>query len=216
MIDDLLKIIGGYFPLEKRDAGEYASLKVGPMRFTVSHYDAKGFGKVSVMSCRGMMGLMKMDTVMVGPRELDAPFLSHDFIDAMGKETLILELYDLTLNGYPMPELDRFAGELENYGEYAPGPHWYDSLLLPQTIRKKGVKKDKGAFENAAARYFEAYMEKASAAPACDPAEKNGKVSAYCEGLLNNGGPAVDQFIKQFGKEKTGDFLRKVLFDTED
>ena len=216
MTDKLLQIIGKHCKLAKRDAGEFSSMKVGPMKFSVSGYDAGGFGYVSVMEARGLFGLMKMDTVIIGPREKDAPLLSYDYIDAMGKQTLVLELYNCVIDGCPMPELDGFREELEDMEDYVPGSSWYEHLLLPQTLRKKGGKKDAARFADAAERYLETYMEKAGSAPSCDPAEKNQKISEYVEGLLSNGGPAVNQFLKAFGPEKTGEFLRKVLFGTED
>lgn len=216
MVEDLLKIIDGYCPLAEKDAGEFATAEIGPMHFTVSHYDAKDFGKVSVMSCEGMNGLMKMDTVMVGPRNVDAPFLSYDFIDAMGNVTLIIELYDLMIGEYPMSGLDHFKDDLSGCEDYVTEPHWYDSLHLPQTVMKKGGTDKKDILEDAARRYFSEYMEAAVKAPACDPSEKNGKISEYCEDLLENGGPAVNNWLATFGKEKTATFLRTVLFDTAD
>ena len=215
MTGRLLEIISKHHKLTKRDTGGFSSMKVGPMKFTVSSYDAEGFGYVSVMEAKGLFGLMKMDTVIIGPREKDAPLLSYDYINAMGKQTLILELYNCVVNEFPMPELDRFKEELKDCEDYVPGSNWYEYLLLPQTLRKKGGRKDAARLSKAAEEYFEAYLTKSATAPACDVNEKNGKIAEYCEGLLANGGPAVNQFMKQFGPEKTGEFLRKVLFGTE-
>ena len=215
MTEELLKIIGKHVSLEEKDCGDYSAMKVGPMYFKVRRFDAEGFGKVSVMEARGLMGLMKMDTVVVGPRTTDAPFLSYDFVNAMGKLTLILEVNNSTIHGCPMDGLDRFREELKDCEDYVPAPEWYDPLLLPQTVKKKGSRKEKALFGDVTRRFFDAYMELAKAAPACDPEEKNRAISGYVENLLANGGPAVNQFKKQFGPEKTGEFIRKVLFGTE-
>ena len=97
MTDKLLSLIGQRFPLKERDAGEYKSLKVKGMKFTITPYEAEGLGHVSVMKASGMFGLMKMDTLIVNPKETDLPLLSYDRILAMGNDTLILELYDTML-----------------------------------------------------------------------------------------------------------------------
>ncbi len=216
MTEELIRIIGKQVPLKEKDCGEFSAMKVGPMYFKVRRFEAEGFGRVSVMEARGLLGLMKMDTIVVGPRNTDAPFLSYDFISAMGKLTLMLELYDSTIHGCPMDGLDRYREELKDCEDHVSAPQWYDPILLPQTVRKEGSRKEKALFEDVTRRYFADYMELAKAAPACDPEEKNGKISEYVEGLLANGGPAVNQFKKQFGPEKTGEVLRKVLFGTEE
>ena len=38
------------------------------------------------------------------------------------------------------------------------------------------------------------------------------KADAYRDGLLDNGGPATDAFLKVWGKEKTAELFQKVLF----
>ena len=41
---------------------------------------------------------------------------------------------------------------------------------------------------------------------------KKHKADQYRDGLLENGGPAVDTFLKAWGKEKTKRFFEEVLF----
>ena len=48
MTDKLLDIIGSKYSLKTLDAGEFASLKVNGMKFTVKSYYAEGLGHVSV------------------------------------------------------------------------------------------------------------------------------------------------------------------------
>ena len=57
-------------------------------------YEAGGLGAISVMTAVGFFGLMKMETLIVLPRELDLPLLSYDRIHVFGKEIILLELYD--------------------------------------------------------------------------------------------------------------------------
>ena len=50
----------------------------------------------------------------------------------------------------------------------------------------------------------------------CDRTEKMKKNAEFTEGLLQNGGPAVNQFKKMIGEEKTEEFLRKYMFCCEE
>lgn len=63
-----------------------------------------------------------------------------------------------------------------------------------------------------AQEYSAAYFRRFGACEPCDPAEKKARNGAYAQGLLDNGGPAVDQFKKILGEEKTARFLKTVMF----
>ena len=113
---ELLNVIGDRFPLTPRDAGEFAVLK------------AKGF-----------FGLMKMETLIVNPKEIDLPLYSCDRILAMGIDTLIAELYDTAVGGFSAPELDKIVAEAAALPERDPGKHWYDGIRLPPSGRLSNV-----------------------------------------------------------------------------
>ena len=100
MITKLLNIIESKYPLKKLDAGEFSSLKANGMKFCISAYYAEGLGHVSVMTAKGFFGLMKMDTLIINPKEADLPLYSYDRIYAMGNDTLIVELYDTLVGRY--------------------------------------------------------------------------------------------------------------------
>ena len=51
--------------------------------------------------------------------------------------------------------------------------------------------------------------------PSCDPAEKNRKNAWLPEGLLANGGLAVDQFKKMIDEGKTTVFMKEYMFRCE-
>ena len=55
-----------------------------------------------------------------------------------------------------------------------------------------------------------------SAAPPCARAEKQARVRAYVDGLLQNGGPSTDQCKKLIGAEQTAALFRQVIFRAED
>ena len=48
-----------------------------------------------------------------------------------------------------------------------------------------------------------------------DKLEKQRKASVYVEGLLENGGPSTDVFVKGLGHERTARLFRHILFGTQ-
>ena len=94
MIEKLLEIIGKNYPLTSVSGVTEEKLRAGGMKFSVQAYRAEGLGHVSVMTAKGFFGLMRMDTLIINPTELDLPLYSYDRIYAMGNDTLIIELYD--------------------------------------------------------------------------------------------------------------------------
>ena len=214
MTDKLLGIIGGKYSLVELDVGEFATLKANGMKFCVKAYCAEGLGHVSVMRAKGFFGLMKMDTVMIVPKEKDLPLYSYDRIFAMGNDTLIVELYDTLIQMPDLSSLDEVKASFAYLSERDPGEHWYDYLKLPQSISKKGKKADTQIFDNLAIGHFEAYLN-ASAAETSDKAKKRELSSRYVNGLLAQGGPSTDVFKKAFGEEKTEKLFKTVLFGVE-
>ena len=212
MVDALLKTLGGQFPLKECDVGAFGDLKANGMKFTVRAYEAEGLGHVSVMQAKGFFGLMKMDTLIVNPKDVDLPLYSYDRILAMGSDTLIIELYDTTVEPPNTDALDAVNAKFGDLPERDPGTHWYDSIKLPQSVSKKG-KKLGARFDAYAAAYTDAYL-KLPAKPVSDPAKKREKTSAYVEGLLRNGGPSTDVFKKALGEQKTAELFNQVLFGT--
>ena len=215
MIEKLLSIINAGFPLTEADAGEYKVLKADGMTFSIRAYRAEGLGWVSVMTAKGFFGLMKMDTLIITPTEVDMPLFSYDRVHAMGNDTLIYELYDTLLGETDLSELDKVKGRASTLPDHDLGEHWYDSIKLAVSLSKKGKKVHTPAFDDTAMQYLKAYLETAKKAAPCDAAPKLEKASVYVEGLLTNGGPSTDVFKKGIGDEKTGDLFRRVLFGTQ-
>ena len=212
---ELLFQIGKAFPLHLQDPEEYLRLKVSGMTFDIRAFRVKGLGHVSCMTATGFFGLMKMDTVIIVPTEVDMPLYSYDRILAMGNDTLIFELYDTFLESARLTALDQVKGIYEHLPEHDLGAHWYDSIKLSQSLSKKGKKQHRAEFDRCAIEYTAAYLAAAQAAPHCDGDAKRKKASVYVEGLLTHGGPSTDVFKKGIGEEKTAELFRKVLFATE-
>ena len=215
MIEKLLTAIRKDFPLTEQDAGDFQKLKANGMKFSIQAYRAEGLGWVSVMTAKGFFGLMKMDTLIINPTDVDMPLLSYDRVHAMGNDTLIYELYD-TLVGQPdLSLLDKAKGRTNLLPDHNLGKHWYDDIKLPQSFSKKCKKIQTPAFNDAAYQYMISFLKAAKTAPACDADAKREKASVYVEGLLTNGGPSTNVFKKSLGVEKTAHLFRHILFGTK-
>lgn len=214
MTDKLLKLIDEKYPLKKLDVGEFSSLKASGMRFSVLAYHAEGLGHVSVMRAVGFFGLMKMDTLIVNPNEIDLPLYSYDRIFAMGNDTLIVELYDTMLEKCELAELSSVKEKYSHLPERDPGEHWYDYIKLSSSISKKGRKSQAEKLDSLAAEHFERYIS-TSASTEFDVGKKVEMACVYVNGLLEKGGPSTDVFKKALGEVKTGELFKKVLFGTE-
>ena len=215
MIEKLLTAIEKKFPLAEEDAGDFKQLKANGMKFSIRAFRAEGLGWVSAMTASGFFGLMKMDTLIINPTDVDMPLLSYDRVHAMGNDTLIYELYD-TLVGQPdLTALDKAKGRTNLLPDHDLGKHWYDDIKLPQSLSKKCKKVQTPAFNDGAYQYMLAFLNAAKSAPECDAATKREKASVYVEGLLSNGGPSTNVFKKSLGEEKTAELFRTVLFGTK-
>jgi len=214
MTDRLLSLLRKRYPLSEKPVGEFAALKANGMTFSVKAYDAKGLGHVSVMQAKGFFGLMKMDTVIINPLEKDLPLYSYDRVYAMGNDTLIIELYDTLLQPLELPELRKVNAIYSDLPQRDPGQHWYDPIKRKESVSVKGKKADTPRFDVYAVQHMDAYLASAPDG-LCDPAAKREKASVYVEGLLQNGGPSTDVFLKALGREKTERLFRTVLFGTQ-
>ncbi len=210
-VNELVTLLGEKYPLEKVSSSPYESFKLKGMSFSVNAYKAWGLGHVSLMSSRGFFGLMKMDTLIIVPDEMDLPLFSYDRIKAMGNDTLIFELYDTLLTPFDSPELERIKEKYSFLPEMKNEKRWYESLRLPVCVAKRS--KDSKAGDLLAQEYFSAFLS-TECGKTWDIEKKREKSRAYVDGLIKNGGTSTDVFRKKFGDEKTADLFRRVLFST--
>ena len=211
----LLSLVHEAFPLTLRTE-EPVRFKASGMKFETLRYDAEGLGSVSLMKVSGMLGLMKMETLILNPFSKDAPLLSIDSIKAMGNNILYLEMFDTMLE--PGFNADALAAVSETYKDLPdkdPGEHWYDSMRVGTPFIKKAGSKEKARMEQAEREYLKAFLKACATAPSCDLEAKREKAKAYSEGLLKNGGPATDPVKASLGEEETAKFFRGTLFGTE-
>ena len=212
---NMLLTLAGELGFSVSDPEEIQKLTVSGMKFTIRTYTAPDLGHVSVMEAAGFFGLMKMDTLIITPLQKDMPLFSYDRVHAMGNDTLIFELYDTLLGQTELSALTQAKQDAAHLPDHDLGAHWYDSIKLPQSLSKKGKKKDTAAFDAAADAYLRAYLQAAKNAAPCDAAAKREKAAVYVEGLLTHGGPSTDVFKKGIGEDNTAELFRKTLFATE-
>ena len=210
MTERMLDVIGKHFPLAELPCGEYAKMKVSGMTFRIRRFHAEGLGPVSEMVASGFFGLMKMDTLIINPTEIDLPLYSYDRIFAMGNDTLIVELYDTLVGDYSEDGMISVKKKFASLPERDPGEHWYDSIKLTSSISKKG-KKISGQLDEMTLEHFKSYIA-SSSAPVEDGKSKKDMAAVYVNGLLEKGGPSTDVFKKELGVEKTTKLFREILF----
>jgi len=215
MIQKLLRTVTESFHLNAAEVAEFRKMKVNGMTFHIWAFEAEGLGHVSAMSATGFLGLMNMDTLIINPTQADMPLLSYDRVHALGNDTLIVELYDTVTGEADLSALAAVKNAHASLPDHDLGTHWYDSIKLPESISKKGRKKQTPAFDALTQAYMDAYLTCCKAAGPCSAAAKREKASVYVEGLLSNGGPSTDVFMKAMGPEQTARLFRLVLFGTE-
>lgn len=191
------------YPLTRVDVGDEATMKKNGFHFQTEAYEAEGLGHICFLTMKAMGGLMKMETAVLATTAKDVPMMNLDWVLAMGKETQMCELYDDQIAPHPAEATAKFQAIKDKDADLADretDPHWYDDILLPQSYDKTG-KKISERLNKAAAAYLEEYIAQVRAAPDCDPVAKKENVRHFAQTLFDQGGPAVDQVTKLFGKE---------------
>ena len=59
--------------VKKRDMGAFATIKRSGMRFDLTSYEWNGIGYLSTIETKGFLGLMKMESLIFTPLEMDVP-----------------------------------------------------------------------------------------------------------------------------------------------
>lgn len=212
VIDKVINKLSETYPLEEMDIGEYALIKKNGMKFNVHSYEVGNVGCVSTLKMSAMLGLMKMETVVFSPLGVDAPLFSFDYIKAMGNETLLIEIYDLTVNkGKKYPNLIELKECYSALPDHELKPCWYDDLRVEGTISKRS-KKCTAEFNRAVDRYLDEFMNILQNAEAVDEPSKRAVIKEYVDGLFDKGSPTTAQFNKILGEEKARDMYGKYIF----
>ena len=199
------------YEIVKKDMGSDAVIKKGIMAFETEAYDIKGYGHLCIMKTKAMLGLMKMETVILAPFEKDVPLIDFDYINAAGRETYLAEFYNCQLEEYPeecIKELAKCEKQYPELGEYDGGEHWYDEWKYECSCGKT-ARKSSQKFAQLTRAYITTFCRQIDKIGNCDREQKMARIREYAETLVENGGPAVNSFKKMFGEEKT----RKIVIE---
>ena len=215
--------LGQYFELIPGNIGADAHLSKRGMTFDTKSCEIKGVGHLCVMRMNAFMGLMKMETIVIAPTKVDMPLFNVDWVSAFGTETLIAELYDTQLEPWPGEAQKKFEEIQEEYldvEDNESGEHWYDSVLYPVSIHKKG-KGLTDRFNDAAKDYIDLFaaelaeLSEPAAAGMCPADLKRARVGDFARTLVENDGPAVNMMAKLFGEETMRRIVLKHMYGVE-
>ena len=216
--ETVLGILGKDRKLTPVDPGQFSKMSKSGMTFNISAYDTAdkngGSYRVSFIDMKAMLGLMKMETVIITSDDRDVPLFSFDVIKAMGKNTVLAEGYDTLVGDAPAELLEegrKIKASYESLPDYAREARWYDAILLYFSLAKTG-KEVKDKVEGIVSDYTGLFRQWLAAAPEVSPEEKKAATGEYVSRLLSEGGASTDQFKKLFGEEKT-DGLFRFLFN---
>ncbi|MBQ3302320.1 MAG: hypothetical protein IJH04_09315 [Eggerthellaceae bacterium] len=207
------------FKLHKVDLGKDAHLKKSGMAFDAEAWEIEGIGHLCIMKMKAFLGLMRMETVVIAPTQVDLPLFNADWVNAAGTETQMVEFYDTQLEPWPHASQARFHEILDRYGDVLNGEstatHWYDPILYSCSCRKTGRKLTE-RLSAMTQDNIDAFVAQLAEAPACDADAKAEKVRTFAETLFSQGGPAVDQVTKLFGAETARRLVVGAMYGVKD
>ena len=209
-----VEALGRYFDLVPKNLGADARLSKRGMTFETKSWEIRGIGHLCVLRMNAFLGLMKMETIVIAPFEEDLPLYNADWVKAFGTETQLAELYDTQLEPWPgevQGKFDKIKAAFADLPDAPTGEHWYDSVLYPCSIHKKG-KKLTDRFNKLAGEYTDLFVAELAAAEKCPADAKKARVSEFAHKLVENDGPAVSMMAKLFGTETMKRIVLKHMY----
>ena len=182
------------------------------MKFQLQSFDWNGCACVSYLTMRAFLGLMKMETVICTPYAKDLPLFSYDLINAIGKRTLLIEVYDTQLEPIDLSTMQSVKGSYRDLRDKSLKPNWYDTLRLSPSTCKVGPA---SRLSSLVTEMTTTYTDLFATARTVDPVAKTARNREYVEGLISNGGPAINTIRQILGSEAAETLFRKFLFGTE-
>lgn len=198
--------------LVAKDVSPWQTFSGKGMKFQLQSYDWDGCACVSYLTMRAFLGLMKMETLICTPYTKDLPIYSYDKIIAFGKKSLLLEVYDTQVKPVDLSSMDAVKESFKDLKDKQPKPAWYDSLRLSPSTFKEGKEE---RLAQLATAMTTAYLDLFATAREVDPAVKTERNRTYVEGLISNGGPAINAVRGMIGDEAAETLFRRFLFGTE-
>lgn len=215
MINTIKQIIEKDYVLKERDMGDLQEIHKGMYHFYNHSYSIIGVGSFFTMEMRAMLGLMKMQTIVISPQYKELDFCNVDAIHALSNDTLMLEMYRSSNQSCDLSEFDELRNKVKNLTDYESAPRWYDSYKRSSCIAKKGVRARR-IHQELTKQYINIYIDLLKKAPYCDYSEKQQLTNDYVSKLIENGGAAVDSLVKMIGREPTVQLINRFMFNVKD
>ncbi len=212
MLEEMFKVISERYSLTEKDTGEFSKIDLGQAVFNVHCYHAEGLGHISTMQVSGMMN---MDTIVINPFEKDMALFSYDRMKFMGKDMLLLELYDTLINKDQTKIIESLTPILNAYSDIVDAPikeDWCSSQMIKASLAKNVAENESKRIDELEVEYLKAVLDLMDQADSCDKETKKEVASKYSSGLLEHGGASTNNFLKVKGKEFTEKFFKEVFF----
>lgn len=155
-----------------------------------------------------------METVVLAPEHRKLPLVNIDLVAAMGKNTMLAEYYDMESIGLPQGYGEKLTAIKSADGGIEDSPSgdlWYNKYLLPCSYRKEG-KKLAEHFQRVGEKHIDLLTEMLEVAEPADPQHMREVSLNFAQQLLDEGGPAVNSFVKLFGREKTEQIVKECMY----
>ncbi len=210
----MLETLHRQYVLRKNDTGADAHLRAKGIRLNTESWEVEGIGHLCIMRMNFLFNLVCMETVVLSSVHKDVPLFNVDTMRFGSTETFMAELYDTQLEQWP-PEagkaFDAIKDQNRDLPDYEHSGHWYDSILFPCSMAKKG-KGYSGRFAKAANDYIDVFVKQLKNAADCSAEEKTAKTTEFVDRLIAEGGPAVDTMVKLFGKQTADRMVRRHMY----
>lgn len=201
-------------PVKKRDMGAFATIKRSGMRFDLASYEWKGIGYLSTIETKGFLGLMRMESMIFTPLEVDAPLSAYDGMHVFGKDILILESYDTTIAPVDLSTLEEIKSRYTDLPNRAATSGWEKDFMLAPCLSKEGRKIGERC-RALSDEWLNEYLRLLEKAPKCNMEEKRERIKRYTDNLFKQGGVAVNQFKKMLGEEAALELLGEYVFSCD-
>ena len=86
------------FKLNKIQNSEFDKFKFSVMKVESESYDIEGIGHVSYLNSKALFGLMRIESIIINPIQVDASLFSIEYMKIINNKTTIIEQYDTLLN----------------------------------------------------------------------------------------------------------------------
>ena len=217
-INKILELFSNKIKLEEVDLESKASYKVGPIKVHFRKFKVDEHTYLSILEGKGMLGLIKLNTVIFSSASKNMPLFSYDMMHMMGKKYYLYEVYDTLVD--EKKDYSEYISKCEDVKDipnYETSPSEMDKYLLPCSVRKLARNKsDLSLLEEQTSRYFNLIINEYFSSNDADVEKKIQINQDYVTGLLNHGGASTNLFIKKLGKKTTTDIYEHILFNTKD